>query len=125
MPLYLCRWPNGDCSIVLARNTEDAVLRLDETGAALPEYLSVMHSCLIDLALTDDGNLALENMGEDSLDEMDDVYPILTEAHRLASNAGENERSVSERAALISAAVRAERERLTERSEDAEDPTPH
>ena len=25
MPLFLCRWPNGDCSVVWARNTEDAI----------------------------------------------------------------------------------------------------
>ena len=28
MPLFLCRWPNGDCSVVLARTKADAVIEL-------------------------------------------------------------------------------------------------
>jgi hypothetical protein len=34
MPLYLCRWPNGDCSVVWARNREDAIGELDQVGNA-------------------------------------------------------------------------------------------
>jgi hypothetical protein len=34
MPLFLCRWPNGDCSIVLARTREDAIVELDQVGNA-------------------------------------------------------------------------------------------
>ncbi len=34
MPLFLCRWPNGDCSIVLARTKEDAIIELDQVGNA-------------------------------------------------------------------------------------------
>jgi hypothetical protein len=34
MPLYLCRWPNGDCSVVWARNKEDAIVELDQVGNA-------------------------------------------------------------------------------------------
>ncbi len=34
MPLYLCRWPNGDCSIVWARNKDEAVIELDQVGNA-------------------------------------------------------------------------------------------
>jgi hypothetical protein len=32
MPLFLCRWPNGDCSVLWARNKEDAVEVLDQVG---------------------------------------------------------------------------------------------
>ena len=45
MPMYLCRWPNGDCSAVWARDEQDATLKLDEVGDAkgyairrLPEF---------------------------------------------------------------------------------------
>lgn len=34
MPLYLCRWPNGDCSVVWARNKQDAIAELDQVGNA-------------------------------------------------------------------------------------------
>ncbi len=30
MPLYLCRWPNGDVSVLMARNKTDAIIQLDE-----------------------------------------------------------------------------------------------
>ena len=30
MPLYLRRWPNGDVSVVMARNRTDAIIQLDE-----------------------------------------------------------------------------------------------
>ena len=36
MPLYLCRWPNRDCSVVWASNKEDAIFELDEVGNAEP-----------------------------------------------------------------------------------------
>lgn len=40
MPLFLCRWPNGDCSVVLARTKEDAIIELDQVGNAgrLPDH---------------------------------------------------------------------------------------
>ena len=34
MPLFLCRWPNGDCSVVWASNKEDAIVELDQVGKA-------------------------------------------------------------------------------------------
>jgi len=34
MSLFLCRWPNGDCSVVQARTKEDAISELDQVGNA-------------------------------------------------------------------------------------------
>ncbi len=34
MPLYLCRWPNGDCSVVWASTKGAAVELLDEIANA-------------------------------------------------------------------------------------------
>ena len=34
MPLFLCRWSNGDCSVVWARNTEEAIVELDQVANA-------------------------------------------------------------------------------------------
>ncbi len=39
--IYLCRWPNGDFSIVAAENRSDAVFQLDEWGAARLDPLTV------------------------------------------------------------------------------------
>ena len=32
MPLLLCRWSNGDCSMVWARHQEDAIVELDQVA---------------------------------------------------------------------------------------------
>jgi len=34
MPLYLCRWPNGDCSFVQAATKGEAIELLDEIANA-------------------------------------------------------------------------------------------
>ena len=34
MPVFVCRWRNGDLSIVVAQNKEEATIRLDEFGNA-------------------------------------------------------------------------------------------
>ena len=34
MPLFLCRWLNGDCSVVWARNTDEAIIELDQIANA-------------------------------------------------------------------------------------------
>ena len=36
---FLCRWPNGDCSVVTALTMRDAIVQLDEFGAAEPHML--------------------------------------------------------------------------------------
>ena len=44
MPLFLCRWPNGDCSVVRARTRIEAVRRLDEVGNAETCPLTQLHN---------------------------------------------------------------------------------
>ena len=34
VPAFLCRWPNGDCSVVMARSKADAIEKLDEVANA-------------------------------------------------------------------------------------------
>ncbi len=34
MPLFLCRWPNGDCSVVWAPTKDDGIVELDQVGNA-------------------------------------------------------------------------------------------
>jgi hypothetical protein len=46
MPNYLCRWPNGDFSIVNARTKGEAIEMLDEWGNAEQAFLSRMADCM-------------------------------------------------------------------------------
>ena len=64
MPLFLCRWPNGDCSAVLARSEQDALIKLDEVANAEGCPLVRLDDFQVHFHLTDDGELALESFGE-------------------------------------------------------------
>ena len=64
MPLYLCRWPNGDVSVVSAKNKTDAIVELDELDNADYAEISRLNEFLIDLRLDDAGRLELARLGE-------------------------------------------------------------
>lgn len=51
MKLYRCNWPNGDISIVLARDKLDAAFRLDEFGDARAEYIREIKQFMVDFTL--------------------------------------------------------------------------
>lgn len=114
MPVFMCRWPNGDLSFVSARNKEDAIVMLDEwDNADLAEVRQVQHF-MVDFTLTDDGKLELQAFGERSLDDVwGRAYPVLGKARRkaLATSDGEPTGAGKE---IIRKAVQAERERLAE-----------
>ena len=60
MPMFMCRWPNGDLSFVSARNREDAIIKLDEWDNAEVAELRQIHTFMVDFKLTDDGDLELQ-----------------------------------------------------------------
>ena len=64
MPLFLCRWPNGDCSVVLASSEQDALIKLDEIANAEGCPLVRLDDFQVHFRLTDDGELTLEGFGE-------------------------------------------------------------
>src|SRR5260370_33312323 len=66
MAMFLCRWPNGDFSIVSAATKADAVELLDELGNA--EYGGVMRmpECMFGFRLTDLGEIELAQIGENT-----------------------------------------------------------
>jgi hypothetical protein len=68
MAIYLCRWPNGDFSIVSARTKRDAIEMLDEWGNAEQAFLARMPDCMFDFRLDDDGQIELADMGEATQD---------------------------------------------------------
>jgi hypothetical protein len=64
MAIYLCRWPNGDFSIVNAKSKDNAIEMLDEWGNAEQAFISRMADCMLDFRLGDNGRIELANMGE-------------------------------------------------------------
>ena len=78
MPFFLCRWPNGDCSAVLASSEQDALIKLDEVANAEGCPLVRLDDFQVHFHLTDDGELALESFGEVTEEEVWEFsYPIL------------------------------------------------
>src|ERR1700685_1518673 len=81
MAIYLCRWPNGEFSIVNAKTKDEAIELLDEWGNAEQALLTRMTDCMFDFRLTDDGQIELANISEYTADRiMKTCYPTLSEA---------------------------------------------
>lgn len=64
--MYLCRWPNGEFSLVMAETRRDALLELDERAAGHPAQLFPMEWCMLDFGLNDDGQIEFNQFGEDT-----------------------------------------------------------
>jgi hypothetical protein len=64
--VYLCRWPNGECSVVVAGSRRDAILMLDEWGGAHPSYVHPIESFMADFGLTERGEIKLLIFGEET-----------------------------------------------------------
>ena len=112
--LYLCRWPNGDFSIVRADDKRTAVVQLDEWAGAEPAWLTPMDACMIDFRLSDEGEIELTEFGEETADFIwDTCYPeldrVLTNNDVLKHLEGKHDR---EAAKQISSAVEHERKRM-------------
>jgi hypothetical protein len=85
MANYLCRWPNGDFSIVNAKTKGDAIEMLDEWGNAEHAILLRMTDCMFDFRLRDDGQIELVDIGESTHDcILETCYPDLNEAFATA-----------------------------------------
>jgi hypothetical protein len=91
MPLFICRWQNGDFSAVYARNRESAIIELDEVGdAELGELFTVknfmVHFKLKEEIPEDTDELLpvdFEDFGEETYDALSErVYPIYDHAAR-------------------------------------------
>jgi hypothetical protein len=121
---YLCRWPNGDCSVVTALTMRDALVQLDEWGAAEPEMLHPIERCMLDFSLTDTGDLQLAETGEETRDIIYEAcYPLLSEMlgskrlEPLFRNSASEEEKLAARK-ILEATVETEKKRLW----DAETP---
>jgi hypothetical protein len=115
MPLYLCRWPNGDCSVVWARTKEDAIVELDQVGNAEGCPLIPLRHFQVHFRLTDDGQLEYEALGERTRDRLLALaYPVLEQTlEEVYEEMDRNQEAFTpEQQARIRAAIEQERERL-------------
>lgn len=111
MPLYICRWENGDFSVVQATNKEHAIEMLDEMANAEGLPLYAISDFMVHFRLTDSGVVELEGFGDDFEDHLHDhIYPTLSEVEiSLHGSAPADD-------PRIKAAVEAERNRIKSRT---------
>ena len=90
MKLWLCRWPNGEVSIVRANNADEAVEILDEQGEASPEMLEELGAGKRFLVTFTPGELPLAPMEPPAAwsarelgEDMDDALGDASAARRL------------------------------------------
>jgi hypothetical protein len=118
MPVYICRWPNGDFSVVSAANKERAIELLDEVGNAEGSPISVIKDFMIHFELKDSGELEFESYGEATEGKIIEwAYPLLDDAWAVVTKGSLGEH---ERANVIRRAVAAERERVIHKAKEAE-----
>jgi hypothetical protein len=118
MPVYICRWPNGDFSVVSAANKERAIELLDEVGNAEGSPISVIKDFMIHFELNDSGELEFESYGEATEGKiMEWAYPLLDDAWAEVTKGSLGE---DERANVIRQAVAAERERVVHKAKEPE-----
>jgi hypothetical protein len=99
---YLCRWPNGDFSLVTANTRREALVQLDEWDVAHPSQLFPLESCMVGFRLNDLGEIELKQFGEETEDLIwETSYP---ELHALLSQVVP--RNVSEDTAEVKESIR-------------------
>ena len=88
MPLYICRWQNGDFSAVSASSKKEAIALLDEVGNAETCELFTMKNFMVHFRLKQETDeiddfvpVELEVFGEETVDMLcDRVYPAYFDA---------------------------------------------
>jgi hypothetical protein len=84
--VYLCRWPNGEFSVVTADSKRDAIIALDEWAGAHPSQVHPIDSFMADFRLSDEGEIELTQLSEQTGEVIWDIcYPALRDL--LASDA--------------------------------------
>jgi len=117
MPIFMCRWPNGDFSVVNAATKNDAIYLLDEVGNGEGCPVKILKTdFMVHFTLADDGEIALELFGE-LLDEeiMEFGYPLLSKAlrQRYEFDGDDHSDEANQARENVRLAVLKERERVT------------
>lgn len=91
MSNFLCRWPNGDLSLVSAQDRDAAIVILDEIGDATEAELFETNDLFVNFTLTDQGHLEFENFSESfDTDIMEKCYPLILKAQMEDEDEGED-----------------------------------
>src|ERR1700732_1704355 len=113
MAIYLCRWPNGEFSVVSAKTKSDAIELLDEWGNAEQASLFRMPDCMFDFRLDDDGQIELADIGEATYDHiLRTCYPELEKTLETAEGDDTGQGYSADSRERIREAVESERTRL-------------
>ena len=76
--VYLCRWPNGEFSVVTASTRREAIIALDEWAGAHPSQVHPIGSFMADFRLTNEGEIVLNQFSEAAGEVIWDLcYPDL------------------------------------------------
>lgn len=111
MPVYMCRWENGEVSFVSARSKQDACFLLDEFAPVEPDDLHEVREFMLGFVLSDDGGVVLSDLGEATRELFEEkIYPVLYQAKQ--ESGVEIEEPVKDAGPEIRAAVEKERTRL-------------
>jgi len=112
MPVFMCRWPNGDFSFVSARNKSKAIEALDEIDNAEGCPLSVVEDFMVHFRLEEDGSFEHEGFGEVTENTIWKEYPILDKTLDHVFGKLKGEPLTREDMQVIGEAVGKERERV-------------
>lgn len=122
MPVFLCRWQNGDISLVSAKSKREAIYYLDEFANAEEADLFRLDEFLMDFQLQDDGTLVLSQWGEATQEQVSQkAYPELEKTLLSDELQGLTEDSPQYQA-IIRRAVETERNRLSHRRKKVAEP---
>jgi hypothetical protein len=111
--LYLCRWPNGDFSVVKAESKRNALVQLDEWAGALASWLIPLDTFMADFRLDDLGGMELKEFGEETKDFIRSrCYPALEAVVATLAATAETVEYSTEEEEQIKKAVKYERTRL-------------
>ncbi len=123
MPVFMCRWPNGDFSFVSAANKQEAIETLDEIANAEGCALSVVEDFMVHFRLEEDGTFEHEGFGEVTENTIWKDYPILEETFTRIFEENEGGQLTREHMQVIGEAVGKERERV--KAKKMKQPTTH
>ena len=89
MGLYLCRWENGDFSVVQAKSKDHAIEMLDEVANAEGLPLYAIEDFMAHFRLSDEGKVEFEGFGGEFFEYVRErVHPILGELYVSPYDAG-------------------------------------
>ena len=108
MKTYVCRWPNGNLSIVAAENEQDAPKELVkepqctlEESAAEGIVIELPKGFRLHFELTDTGEFAFQGFPQDALPTLGRLYPHLAALFNTPFNTAEEADAAAAKAVAL------------------------